>query len=84
MVIIIWVGSAITTQIIFNSDDTEFPKPLFVTFYSTSFFILYLIPVVIRKAKHKIFPPQEDKGEIRNSPENESLAQSNQKLSFPF
>jgi hypothetical protein len=45
MVILIWVGSAVLIQAIFNSADTQFNKPLFLTYYSTSFFTLYLIPL---------------------------------------
>ena len=44
--IIIWVASAILIQAIFTEDDTDFPKPLFLTYYSTSFFTLYLVPLL--------------------------------------
>jgi drug/metabolite transporter (DMT)-like permease len=47
MVVVIWVGSAILIQLIFNSPDTQFDKPLFLTYFSTSFFTLYLIPLGI-------------------------------------
>lgn len=46
MVILIWVGSAVLIQTIFDSDDSQFQKPLFLTYFSTSFFTLYLIPLL--------------------------------------
>ena len=48
MVIIIWVGSAILIQMIFDSEESQFAKPLFLTYFSTSFFTLYLIPLVYK------------------------------------
>ena len=45
MVIIIWVASAVLIQMIFNSASTQFNKPLFLTYFSTSFFTLYLVPI---------------------------------------
>jgi len=47
MVIIIWVVSAVLIQLIFNSESTQFSKPLFLTYFSTSFFTVYLIPLGI-------------------------------------
>ena len=47
-VIVLWVGSAVLTQRIFTSDDTHFSKPLFLTYYSTSFFVIYLAPLALR------------------------------------
>ena len=46
LVILIWVGSSIMIQMIFNSEQSQFAKPLFLTYFSTSFFTLYLIPLV--------------------------------------
>ena len=43
-VVVIWIGAAVLTQFIFSGDSTDFPKPLFVTYYNTAFFVLYLIP----------------------------------------
>ena len=54
MVIIIWVGSAILIQMIFDSDDSQYAKPLFLTYFSTSFFTLYLIPLVYELIKLKL------------------------------
>ncbi len=54
MVIIIWVGSAILIQMIFNSDESQYAKPLFLTYFSTSFFTLYLIPLVYELIKLKL------------------------------
>ena len=45
LVIVIWVGSAVLIQSIFTSGATQFEKPLFLTYFSTSFFMVYLIPV---------------------------------------
>ena len=53
MVIIIWVGSAELIQIIFRSSGTDFNQPLFLTYYSTSFFTIYLIPLVYEYGKLK-------------------------------
>ena len=53
MVIVIWVGSAILIQMIFSSEQSEFAKPLFLTYFSTSFFTLYLIPLVFELIKLK-------------------------------
>jgi solute carrier family 35 protein F5 len=46
MVILIWVGSAELIQIIFTSASTDFNNPLFLTYFSTSFFTIYLIPLL--------------------------------------
>ena len=54
MVVIIWVGSAILIQMIFSSEESQFAKPLFLTYFSTSWFTLYLIPLVYRLIKYKI------------------------------
>ena len=48
MVIVIWVGSAILIQMIFDSEESQFAKPLFLTYFSTSFLTLYLIPLVYK------------------------------------
>lgn len=47
MVVVIWVASAVLIRLIFTSSETEFNKPLFLTYYSTAWFSLYLIPVII-------------------------------------
>ena len=46
MVVVIWVASAMLIRLIFTSDDTNFNKPLFLTYFSTSWFSLYLIPLI--------------------------------------
>ena len=46
MVIVIWVGSAVLIQAIFTSKETEFNKPLFLTYVSCSSFSVYLIPLL--------------------------------------
>lgn len=56
MVIVIWVGSAEMIQIIFTSDATAFNQPLFLTYYSTSFFTVYLIPLIYKMIKIKCQP----------------------------
>ena len=48
MVVVIWVGSAIMIQMIFDSSDSQFAKPLFLTYFSTSFFTMYLIPLCVK------------------------------------
>jgi hypothetical protein len=47
-VILIWVGSAWLIQLVFTSSDLNFDKPLFLTYYSTNWFMVYLIPMAIR------------------------------------
>ena len=47
LVIVIWVASAVLIQAIFTSEETEFDKPLFLTYVSTSSFMVYLIPLLI-------------------------------------
>ena len=54
MVILIWVGSSILIQMIFDSEESQFAKPLFLTYFSTSFFTLYLIPLAFNLIKLKI------------------------------
>ena len=51
LVILLWVSSATMIRLIFTSSDTDFPHPLFLTYYSTAFFTLYLIPVAARAIK---------------------------------
>jgi len=80
MVIVIWVGSALLIQAIFNGQDTQFNKPLFLTYYSTSFFTLYLIPLGIeflylmhnasRNANHNDLQPVHSED---NSHQNEEV-----------
>lgn len=53
MVVIIWVSSAILIQMIFDSQESQFAKPLFLTYFSTSFFTLYLIPLVYKLLRLK-------------------------------
>ena len=48
VVIIIWVASAVLIQAIFTDSDQNFAKPLFLTYYSTSFFTLYLVPLLYK------------------------------------
>ena len=47
LVIVIWVGSAVLIQAIFTSEETEFNKPLFLTYVSCSSFTVFLIPLLI-------------------------------------
>jgi hypothetical protein len=56
LVIVIWVGSAEMIQIIFTSDATAFNQPLFLTYYSTSFFTIYLIPLIYTLIKIQCQP----------------------------
>ena len=77
--IIISVPSAVLIRSIFKSDSTKFDKPLFLTYFSTSFFIVYLIPVVfdVIKARYNALKEQKmliehenqevDEEEVRNS-----------------
>ncbi len=58
MVVLIWVASALLIHIIFTSKDTEFPKPLFLTYYCTAWFTLYLVPMLydwvrLKRAMHR-------------------------------
>lgn len=51
LVIVIWVASAILIRAILTSQDddgSQFEKPLFLTYFSTSFFMVYLIPMGIK------------------------------------
>jgi hypothetical protein len=41
-VVLLWVGSSELIQIIFDSQSFKFESPLFLTFYSTSLFAIYL------------------------------------------
>jgi hypothetical protein len=53
LVIAIWILSALLIRSIFNSDDTKFDKPLFLTYFSTTFFTLYLIPTIYKLIRKK-------------------------------
>jgi solute carrier family 35 protein F5 len=53
LVIAIWVLSALLIRSIFNSDETKFDKPLFLTYFSTTFFTLYLIPTIYQFIRKK-------------------------------
>lgn len=53
MVIVIWVGSAVLIQHIFLSSGTDFNQPLFLTYYSTSFFTIYLLPLCYEYFKQR-------------------------------
>ena len=64
MVVLIWVGAAALIQIIYSSPETEFNKPLFLTYFSTSFFTIYLIPFAIKFAYLAIAKRREDKNRI--------------------
>ena len=75
MVIVIWVGSAWLIQLIFSSSDTDFNKPLFLTYFSTSFFTIYLIPLAVQAVKLFCFdsqplPPEDVTSDIRGSAED--------------
>ena len=59
LVIIIWVASAVITRAIFTSQDTNFNKPLFLTYFSTSWFMVYLIPLVFTYFRLKNSKPKE-------------------------
>ena len=54
LVIWIWVFSGLIIQTIFSSDDTKFSKPLFLTYFSTSFFLLHFILPIVRFVYNKI------------------------------
>jgi len=60
MVIILWVASAAMIKSIFNEKDTNFPHPLFLTYFSTSFFTLYLIPLLINWTRLKAGKKEEE------------------------
>ena len=47
LVVTIWVASAILIQQIFKNKSTSFDKPFFLTYFSTSFFMVYLIPLIL-------------------------------------
>jgi len=55
-VIVIWVGSAEMIKVIFSGDNTSFDNPLFLTYYNTSFFTLYLIPIIITLFRIRCLP----------------------------
>lgn len=48
MVIVIWVSSAVIIQTIFTSSSVNFNKPLFLTYYCTNWFMVYLVPLFFR------------------------------------
>jgi len=54
LVILIWVVSAMIIQMMYNSESNP-ATPLFLTYYSTSFFIIYLIPKALKLLKDKLF-----------------------------
>ena len=54
LVIVIWVGSAVLIQQIFTSEDADFNKPFFLTYFNTAFFMVYLLPLawdMIKKSR---------------------------------
>ena len=58
-------------QMIFTSGDTDFPKPLFLTYYSTAFFIFYLIPTLVRYLFRAIWGKQHETLQEQDFDENE-------------
>jgi hypothetical protein len=48
MVVVLWVLSAVLIRLIFKDPSTNFDKPLFLTYFSTAWFSLYLVPVLWR------------------------------------
>ncbi|KAI8092862.1 vacuolar membrane protein [Halteromyces radiatus] len=50
VVVFIWVATSFVTNSIFG--DQDFERPFFITYYSTSTFSVYLIPVAISYLRH--------------------------------
>ena len=50
LVVLLWVGSSELIQLIFDSDKFSFESPLFLTFYSTSLFSVYLSGFLFSKS----------------------------------
>lgn len=50
MVILIWVASAVLIRLVFTNPDFDFDKPMFLTYYSTNWFMIYLVPAVYKYA----------------------------------
>ena len=65
LVIVIWVGSAVLIRAILTSSTTSFNKPLFLTYYNTAFFLIYLIPLIraVYKARKAAEADGEDLGD---------------------
>jgi solute carrier family 35, member F5 len=55
LVILIWVASAVLIRTILADEQVGFNKPLFLTYFSTAFFIVYLFPLIfeINRVKNK-------------------------------
>jgi len=61
-VVVLWVGSSELIQTIFDSQQARFrfESPLFLTFYSTSLFALYLTGFIFSKRWRQICPGQRE------------------------
>ena len=61
-VVVLWVGSSELIQTIFDSQQAHFrfESPLFLTFYSTSLFSIYLSGFILSKRWRQICPGQRD------------------------
>ena len=53
LVILIWVASAVLIRSILSDNNVGFNKPLFLTYFSTAFFIVYLVPLVFELYRKK-------------------------------
>ena len=49
LVVLLWVGSSELIQLIFDNSRFRFESPLFLTFYSTALFSIYLFGFIISK-----------------------------------
>lgn len=75
-VVVLWVGSSELIQTIFDSQQAHFrfESPLFLTFYSTSLFALYLTGFIFSKRWRQICPGQrEDVGRAAQDEEDVGL-----------
>jgi len=54
-VVVLWVGSSELIQLIFDGNKFKFESPLFLTFYSTSLFSVYLLGFVFCKSWRRSF-----------------------------
>ena len=66
LVVIIWVGSACLIKYILTDGSIDFNKPLFLTYFCTSFFTLYLIPLAFKYIKAKLLKDVKSLEKMRN------------------
>ena len=58
MVVFLWVASAVLIRAIFTDPSTNFNKPLFLTYFSTAWFSLYLFPLLLKLFKLYCLKPK--------------------------